>query len=363
MGLFYFPLREYMEAELRTLVVNLLLKLQALSRILVIRFSSIGDIVLTTPVVRCIKQQLKDAEIHYLTKRSFAGMLVANPYISKVYSIDKHISEVIDRLKAENYDYVVDLHNNIRSSQVKMKLGKPSSTFNKLNVKKWLLVNLKWNLLPPVHVVDRYMDTVKELGVVNDNRGLDYFIPPEDEVNINDLELHDPAGTRTNAPYVAFVIGAKHSTKQLPVEKIIGICQKIKQPVVLLGGREDAENGAAVSSAAGAHVLNACGKFNLNQSASLVKQASKVITHDTGLMHIASAFKKEIISVWGNTVPALGMYPYLPADGSRIIEVKGLSCRPCSKIGYPKCPRGHFKCMNLIDEEQVIRAVGRKEEQ
>ena len=126
---------------------------------------------------------------------------------------------------------------------------------------------------------------------------------------------------------------------------------------MLLGGKEDAQNGETISSAAGMHVINTCGMFNLNQSASLVRQASKVISHDTGLMHIASAFKKEIVSVWGNTVPAFGMYPYLPGEGSSIVEVVDLPCRPCSKIGYPKCPQGHFKCMNDIDEGLIVKAV------
>jgi ADP-heptose:LPS heptosyltransferase len=330
-----------------------------LPKILIIRFSSIGDIVLTTPVVRCIKQQLPGAEVHYLTKRSFSGIPASNPGISKVYSISRDVAEVIGQLKKERYDHVIDLHNNIRSAQVKMKLGRPSSTFRKLNLKKWLLVNLKWDLMPPLHVVDRYMEAVKGLGVVNDEKGLDYFIPAEDEVKVSELGLCDGDGTSTHGPYIAFVVGAKHNTKQLPVEKIISICKKIKQPVVLLGGSEDAENGERISSAAGANVLNACGRYNLNQSASLVRQAAKVITHDTGLMHIASAFGKEIISVWGNTVPAFGMYPYLPGEGSCIIEVEGLPCRPCSKIGYPECPQGHFKCMRLIDEHEVIKAVER----
>lgn len=325
-------------------------------KILIVRFSSIGDIVLTTPVIRCVKNQL-DAEVHYLTKRSFAGILANNPYIDKVYSIEKDVSEVMQQLRAEKYDHIVDLHHNLRSAMVKAKLSVPSTTFNKLNIEKWFLVNLKWDRMPAVHVVDRYMDAVKTLGVRNDDEGLDYFIPAQDEVDISSLSLRDPAGIRTQDPYIAFVIGAKHSTKQLPVEKIISICRKISHPVVLLGGKEDASRGEEISSAAGAHVLNACGRFNLNQSASLVKQASKVITHDTGLMHVAAAFRKTIISVWGNTVPSLGMYPYLPGEGSEIVEVKGLSCRPCSKIGYAQCPRGHFKCMNLIDEAQVVNAV------
>jgi len=225
-----------------------------------------------------------------------------------------------------------------------MKLGRPSSSFKKLNFRKWLLVRFKINYMPEMHVVDRYLQLLEPLGIKNDRKGLDYFIPEKDDVDTGTFpQTHQRS-------YIGFVIGAKHYTKQLPVEKIISICKKINQPIVLLGGKEDATRGEEIAAAVGPLIYNSCGKYNLNQSASIVKQAGKIITHDTGLMHIAAAFKKEIISVWGNTVPAFGFSPYLPAPESRMIEVNGLPCRPCSKIGYDKCPKGHFKCMREIDE-------------
>lgn len=314
------------------------------NKILIIRFSSIGDIVLTTPVIRCLKEKKPGIEIHFLTKNSFRGILENNPHITKIHTIEKDVKEVMEALKKENFGLVIDLHNNIRSIQIKNALGKPSSTFKKLNFKKWLLVNFKIDKMPARHVVDRYMDTVAQLGIQNDNKGLDYFIPAKDEVDQASL----PA-THQNG-YIGFVIGAKHFTKQLPTEKIISICKKLAKPVLLLGSKEDSARAEEIEKAAGPFVYNACGKYNLNQSASLVKQADKIITHDTGLMHIAAAFKKEIISVWGNTVPSFGFTPYQPAASSKIIEVSGLHCRPCSKIGYDKCPKGHFKCMGEIDE-------------
>jgi len=316
-----------------------------LKKVLIIRFSSIGDIVLTTPVIRCIKEQKPEIEIHYLTKKSFRGILENNPHISKVHSIEKDIKEVATDLKNENFDFVIDLHNNLRSFHAKKIIRKPSSSFKKLNFKKWLLVNFKINKMPAMHVVDRYMKTILQLGIKNDFKGLDYFIPSKDEFDISTLPVSHSKG------YIGFVIGAKHFTKQLPIEKISSICKKINQPIVLLGGKEDVERALIIEKEVGATVYNACGKYNLNQSASIIKQANKIITHDTGLMHIAAAFKKEIISVWGNTVPAFGFTPYLPDAKSVMVEVSNLSCRPCSKIGYHKCPKGHFKCMNEIDEK------------
>jgi ADP-heptose:LPS heptosyltransferase len=316
-----------------------------LKKILIIRFSSIGDIVLTTPVIRCLKQQLPDVQVFFLTKKQHAGLLENNPYLTKVYSFEKNIQEVLSDLKKESFDIVIDLHNNFRSMQVKQILGKPFKSFSKLNIKKFILVKLKINKMPTLHVVDRYIQAVESLGVKNDNKGLDYYIPEKDEVEITSLPKSHQQG------YIGFVIGAKHFTKQLPAEKIITICKKINRPIVLLGGKEDVKRAEYIEKEVGDIIYNACGKYNLNQSASLVKQASKIISHDTGLMHIASAFKKQIISVWGNTVPAFGFTPYLPGVDSRIVEVVELSCRPCSKIGYNKCPKKHFRFMNDIPIE------------
>ena len=310
-----------------------------MKKILIIRFSSIGDIVLTTPVIRCLKKQL-NAEVHYLTKSSFKGILNNNPYIDKVHSIEKSISkELIAELKAENFDFVLDLHHNLRTLRLKNALNIPSKSFPKFNIQKWLLVNFKINRMPKIHIVDRYMETVSSLGIVNDNQGLDYFIPQNLRVNLSRLPDEQAKG------YVGLVIGGQHVTKMMPVTKLIEVCERLKEPIVLLGGPEDSSRGEEIVRSVGVKVFNACGKFKLDESASLVQQANSIITHDTGLMHIAAAFKKRIVSVWGNTVPELGMYPYLADPKSKIVEIKGLSCRPCSKIGYSKCPKGHFKCM------------------
>jgi ADP-heptose:LPS heptosyltransferase len=328
-------------------------------KILIIRFSSIGDIVLTTPVVRCVHKQL-GAEVHFLTKKNFKGIVESNPYIKKVWTIEKNVSEIADALKAENFDYVVDLHKNLRTWQVKNTLSTQFLVFHKLNVDKWLMVNLKINRLPKVHIVDRYLKTVEKLGVQNDGEGLDYFIPAKDEVDISTFNI--PPQSRVSrdfvaTQYIAFVIGAAHATKRLPTEKIVEICNQVKLPVLLLGGKEDIENGQLIESQTTGKVINLCGKLNLNQSASVVRQATKVVTHDTGLMHIAAAFRKDIISAWGNTIPEFGMTPYLSGEGSKIFEVTNLKCRPCSKIGFDKCPKGHFRCMNDQNTEGVVSAI------
>jgi ADP-heptose:LPS heptosyltransferase len=335
-------------------------------KVLIIRFSSIGDIVLTTPVVRCLKQQASTAQVHYLTKASFRTIVESNPYIDKGHYLEDDWDGLMETLRLERFDYIVDLHHNIRTLRVKRALKVRSWSFNKLNVRKWLLTMLKINLLPPVHIVDRYMDTVKALGVRNDGKGLDYFIPDKDKVGDHDIPLSHTFG------YIGIVIGAALATKKLPVEKLKELCAAIEHPIILLGGKEDKVEGDLIAAVDPIKIYNACGKFNLNESADLVRGAKQIISHDTGLMHIAAAFQKPILSVWGNTVPAFGMTPYYgaaslrPSPGmpslqaspsTRAFEVKPLECRPCSKIGYDKCPKGHFKCMQQQDIGAIVQAI------
>lgn len=319
-------------------------------KFLLLRFSSIGDIVLTSPVIRCLKNQVPNAEVHFLTKKSFSSVTKNNPYLDKTFLFEKNASEVLEFLKIEKYDAIIDLHHNFRSWKVKRSINAPSHSFNKLNLEKWLTVNFKTKSLPDKHIVDRYLDTVSSFGVKNDGEGLDYFITSEDEKIIGQL----PSAFQQN--YIAWVIGAKHATKQLPLSKMISISGKFNLPVVLLGGKEDSERSKELLSYFNVPVYDGCGNFSLNQSAAIVKHSHHVITHDTGLMHIAAAFRKKIISVWGNTIPEFGMYPYFPksfSENNKMLEVKNLSCRPCSKIGFDKCPKGHFKCMNELSDEEI----------
>jgi heptosyltransferase-2 len=155
--------------------------------------------------------------------------------------------------------------------------------------------------------------------------------------------------------YYAIVIGGKHTTKIFPAEKIIEVCRLLDKPVVLLGGKEDESRGKMIADSLKTNVFDACGKLSLDESADVLKHASAVLTNDTGLMHIAAAMHKPIVSVWGNTVPELGMYPYLPGEPQKsvIIENKEISCRPCSKIGFDACPKGHFNCMMTLNSSEI----------
>ena len=319
-----------------------------MTKVLIIRFSSIGDIVLTTPVVRNLfRQMYEGAEIHFLTKNRFKSILEPNPYVAKVYGIDKSTNEVIDNLKKEKYDYVIDLHVNLRSARVKRALKMLSFGFKKYNWQKWLLVNFGMNKMPKIHIVDRYMETLKPFSIKNDGEGLDFFFPEGEDALPSELPDSHKNG------YIALAIGAAHWRKKPRLKQYIEICHKIDFPIVLLGGPTEKEDGNEIVSACGNLVWNASGKLSLSGSAALIRSSDLVITPDTGMMHIASAFKKPIISFWGATVPDFGMYPYLNENLDLRIAADHLAKRPCSKLGT-KCKYKECRCIDELPIEKAI---------
>ncbi|MEO6683350.1 MAG: glycosyltransferase family 9 protein [Ginsengibacter sp.] len=321
-------------------------------KFLIIRFSSIGDIVLTTPAIRCLRKKYPDAIIHFLTRKSFSGILESNPYINHVLLLKDELKETIEEIRDNNYDYIFDLQHNLRSLKIKKALENPFYSFHKLNVEKWIYTSLKINILPDVHIVDRYIQTMKPLGVENDGLGLDYFIPAEVDVNGKDIPFSHSQG------YIAIVIGAAHNTKRLPVHKFISLVSAIRFPIILVGGKSDITEGELITQTDPVKIYNACGKFSLDESAAIIQKSRLVISHDTGMMHIAAAFKKYILSIWGNTTPSLGMYPY--KTEFEVFQVNKLWCRPCSKTGFKKCPLGHFKCMQKQDIDALVAQVNKR---
>ncbi|MEL7532793.1 MAG: glycosyltransferase family 9 protein [Bacteroidota bacterium] len=315
-------------------------------KVLLIRFSSIGDIVLTSPVLRSLKQARPEVEIHYLSKQGFKDLLIYNPYLSKLHFLDEEAKLPLQALKAEGFDYVIDLHKNLRSWRVKQALRCPSVSFDKQNLAKYKMVR---SAKPPQqlpHIVNRYADCLAAFDVALDQKGLELFLPDGAEAaaqkRLNDWGHSHP---------LAIVLGATYATKRWPTAKFISLIQQYQQPVLLIGGPDAQEDAAEILQKVKTPVFDAVGKYSLLDSAALMKQASQVLAHDTGFMHIAAAFGQSVISLWGNTVPEMGMTPYKTPH--QIVERKGLSCRPCSKIGYERCPKGHFKCMEEIKVETV----------
>jgi ADP-heptose:LPS heptosyltransferase len=326
-------------------------------KFLILRFSSIGDLVATSPVPRWIKQQIPDSEIHYLVKQQFVSLLTASPYVDQVISFNKKeqtLAAVLPQLKAENYDWVLDLHKNWRPLQVRRALKKPVLSFDKLSFKKWLFIQFHINKLPHnMPIAERYRLGLAPLQLQNDNLGLDHFIPPTEQVQANHINAR--LGQQA---YIGLVIGAAHATKRLPTERLQQLCAALSHHLVVLLGGPDDQAAAQTIAQAGPHVINTCGQLSINQSASLVAQARVVVAHDTGLMHIAAAFKRPLVVLWGSTHPAFGLFPNLPPNAPTALHIaQELSCRPCTKIGRAQCPKGHFKCMQDLSIVDMVEAV------
>lgn len=324
-------------------------------KVLVIRFSSMGDVLLTTPIVRAIKEQIPGAEIHYLVKHKHMGVLKGNPHIHRIYTFKGDLRKLTQKLYKERYDFVVDLQRNLRSAYVKMRLKRKSYTYPKYNFAKWLYTRFRVNMMPPNHIVDRYFLAVADLGVKYDGKGLDFFVREKDQVQFEQLPQF------LQGKYIVYNIGGTYFTKRMPIKKMIHLVGKLKYPVILVGGEEDHTSGHELEKNFPGKVYNACGKFSIGGSADLIRRSLYVISHDTGMMHVAAALGKPIASIWGNTTPEFGMVPFYEKEpeGSKLFEIKGLSCRPCSKLGHSACPKKHFKCMEMQDTKFIADVVNK----
>ncbi|MEM7036378.1 MAG: glycosyltransferase family 9 protein [Bacteroidota bacterium] len=323
-------------------------------KLLIIRLSSIGDIVLTTPVIRSLRNCLPDTEIHFITKAAFVPLLAHHPALAKVHAFEGDMNATVAELRAENFDFVMDLHRNIRSRIIRTRLGKPSAVYSKDRWAVWKYTKFRWGKLPDVHTVERYARTLPALNCALDEGGLEMFVREEImEAGKKEIEAH------FEQEPVTVVLGGKWQTKKWPTEYFRDLLNALGLPVLLLGGKAEMEEGKWLENALEVRVLNRIGEVGLLESAALMAASGLVLTHDTGLMHIGVALGKQIVSLWGNTVPELGFSPY-KAPNALILQNTELSCRPCHKIGYDTCPKKHFRCMRDLTPEIVlpqIRAV------
>ena len=310
-------------------------------KILVLRFSSIGDIVLTTPVIRCLKLQL-DAEIDFLTKCEYKDLIILNPNINEVLTLS-NLSKTIDILRRKDYDFVIDLQKNILSLKIRLALRVKSYTFSKNNFKRYLLIYFGINLLND-HIVDRYFKAVKKLNVYNDNNGIDYF------TNKTNIDFN------VEQDYICWCLSGSYENKRLSIKQIKNIISKLHIPVLLIGGQAEKDSSdRIINSIESKNVFNLCGETTINESAFFIKKSKLFLTNDTGMMHIASAFSMPIISFWGCTKPSLGFSAYLPNNKSKNI-ISNLSERPCSKHGS-YCRVQSEGCIKEIDENVIVEAI------
>lgn len=321
-------------------------------KVLIINAVSIEESLLATPIIRLLKTGI-EAEVHLAINKENKALFQNNPYIDELHDYSLSPFLLKKALKKHHFDWIIDLKNDLKSKIVRLGIASNVRVFKKNRFAHWLLTKFKINRLPNQHLSDQYVDLIKPLGIKEDNLGIDYFIDEKDEVENEWLPQTHQNG------YAAIAISASHSTKKLPVNRLIELCDRINKPVVLVGNSSDedvanevedffkpgteAEEKQIESLNKKTIIFNACGKFSFNQSAALVKNANWIFTYDNVMMHIAAAFKKHIYTIWGNTSPRMGTYPY--RTQFTVFENNKLSCRPCATKGFANCPKGHFKCM------------------
>lgn len=313
-------------------------------KVLIIRFSSIGDIVMMSSAVRVLHEQ-KNAEITFATKSVFVPLVAHNPHIKQVVGLESDgWQQFVQRLKQEQFDYIIDLHNNLRSKRLSSQLQAKCFRINKLSLQKSLYIKTKWNSLPDKHVAHRAIETAKSLGVQDDQKGMEFFFP-------EDFNMDLPYPTDA---YIALAVGTTHFTKNMPEHLLETIIQAASLPIVLLGGKQEMNLAAALETKFPQKLINRVGQASLLESAYLVSQAKYLVAGDTGLLHIACALKKPSLSIWGATIPEFGVFPYYGDQDipHHIAEVK-LSCRPCSKHGTASCPKQHFNCMEQQNTTEI----------
>ncbi|MBT8380589.1 MAG: glycosyltransferase family 9 protein [Ignavibacteria bacterium] len=323
------------------------INLNSTKKILIERLSSLGDILLSTPLIRALKSINPALQIDFVLREEYEELLVNNPYITKMFKYTNHKFEkqiVFNSILDEQYDLAIDLQNNLRSKELSRVLQCPVIKFKKNNFKKFLLVRFKVNKLknaPQMPV--RYAREVNNISL--DDSGLDFFT--ENEPNKSLLKGDN---------FIGLCPGAKHFTKQWLKENFIELGIKLESAgykVVLFGGVEEVNTCNEIEIKL-KNALNLCNTSLLQLGADM-KMCNAIYTNDSGLMHLATAVKVPVISFFGSTVKEFGFFPYNAK--SAVLEINELSCRPCTHIGRKSCPKEHFKCMKQITTDTAFQSL------
>jgi len=304
-----------------------------MKKILVIRLSSLGDIILSFPLLKKLKEKFPEAEIHFLTKKNYEEIVSINPNVDKVILLDKSLTNLRSRIKNEDYELIVDIHKNFRSFFVSMFNGNKAVRYKKGNFQKFLLVNFKVNLFKKIIPVYRkYLLTVSN------------YLNNED-YNFSISGLQFSKGNITGLNYIVLAPSSRHFTKTYPADKFIEYIKGLGEKKVVLVGDDSMKdkNICEYIEMKCSNILNLCGKLNIMALANILYNSEYVVCNDSAILHFSEALGKRVVAIFGSTVKEFGFYPQL--KDSLAIENKNLKCRPCSHIGRKSCPEKHFKCM------------------
>jgi ADP-heptose:LPS heptosyltransferase len=343
-----------------------LLKYNRINKILLFRLSSMGDIILTTPLARILRTQFPNAQIDVVTAKEFSEIYYFNPHINILIQYDKsdYLSQ-IDEIKKElleknnnnRYDLFIDLQNNIRSRHFISKLAKRVVFIKKNRLKKLSLVHFKKNLFSPIPPIPlNYIDSLSKLNIRDDSGGLELWLPEEKRKG-----FYPPDSRQTPVKgkiKIAVAPGAFHKTKRYPVEYLSLALNKIKElikpEIYIIGGRNDKDTTNELISKLSFKPVDCSGATSIIETARRINGCHLLLTNDTGVMHIAAARRVPVVAIFGSTVPELGFAPYRVKH--KILQAD-VSCRPCTHIGRAECPKKHFRCMAEITPDKVVNAV------
>lgn len=340
------------------------------NKTLIIRFSSVGDIVLSSLLVRTFRSRFPDCQLDFVVKEEFADLVRFNPHITNTIAFPRNgtfsdVKRLRDRIKQNKYDLIIDIHDSLRSRSV-CAGAKKTVRINKRKLARFLLVKFKFHVYEAFggapNVAERYLEPVQSLGVENDGKGLELFVSGKDAARVRAL-VHD-AGYAPGEQFIGVCPSAKHNTKMWLKERFAEAAARLSkdhnQAITLFGSTDERTRCTEIEAIIHTldpeiRTLNLAGKISLTETAAMMDSCSIIITNDTGLMHIASARKRKVVAIFGPTVREFGFFPF--GTASAVVENTQLDCRPCTHIGLAECPKGHFKCMNDISAAQVIAAA------
>ncbi len=326
-------------------------------RVLCVRFSSIGDVLLTTPLVRALHRRHPDAELYCVTKRAMAPLIVENPHLTKVIELepDERITDLARRLRSLRPTHGLDLHGSLRSAALRLLVPCQWSGYSKRKFARTLLISAKINIYGKhVPVPERYFEAARALDVHPDGGPPEFFLAPAARERIGRW-LAERALDRQ--PFAALAPGAAHATKRWPIRHWRALAEQLKTMgygLVALGGPGGGDRELANELGAGVH--NAAGEFTLQETGACLARAAVLVSGDTGVMHMATGVGTRVVALFGPTVELFGFFPYA---GRAVVLERDLGCRPCSAMGTERCPLGHHRCLEEIVPDQVAAAVQR----
>jgi len=324
------------------------MNLEKVNKLLIVRLSSLGDILLTTPLIRTLKQNYPPIEIDFVVKEEYKDLLLLNPHLQNIFIYNNHKDEIKtlkNRICENKYDLIIDLQNNLRSRLLLKCYGNSVFRFKKYNISKFLLVHCKINKLKNAkRIPDRYASTLKNFKL--DDKGLELITDKIKNPLLNDIEN-----------LIGICPGSKHFTKTWPEEYFIELGTLLNQngfQIALFGGKDDLKVCQQISSKLPS-AINLCNDNNILQTAADMKCCKAIYCNDSGLMHAATAVNVPVIAFFGSTVKEFGFMPY--NSKNLILENNSLSCRPCTHIGRDSCPEKHFKCMKELIPQSAFEKL------